>query len=269
MPEGPEIRYLKEVLEKYILHKTLSKITAYSRIKAHIPHKSKVLEVGCKGKLLWIRTKDYYVHIHFGMTGWLYFNKDERPVHLKYLMDFGPNKQVYVESIRKFTKLKIYSYKEHDKKISRLGIDILTDKFTFDVFKEMISSKRMNICKFLLDQDKLCGIGNYQKSDVLYLSRIHPKENTANLDDNQINKLYKAIKYVAYSSLLTWLKEHHMKVPADIKRNMPSKTTNRYKFVVYDRERDNLGNKVTNETIGGRATYYVKRVQISKIGRKN
>lgn len=262
MPEGPEIRYLKEVLQNHILNKTLLKITAYSKKRVYIPSKSKVIQVGSKGKLLWIRTKEYYIHIHFGMTGWLYTDEDTKPKNIKYLMEFSQNRYIFIESIRKFTYLKIYHKNAHDKKIASLGLDILTDQLTLDKLTALINSKRMNICKFLLDQDKLCGIGNYQKSDVLYLSKIHPQSNTADLSDKQIKKLYKAIKYVAYSSLLTWLKENKIKIPKDIKLSAPKRVKVPYKFIVYDKDTDPYGNKITNITIGGRATYYVKKVQI-------
>lgn len=258
MPEGPEIRYQKELIEPYIINKMLTKITALSKKRVYIPNKSKILDVGNHGKLLWIRTKDYYVHIHFGMTGWTYINNE--PEYTKYILDIGKNK-IYIDSMRKFTKINIYKKAAHDAKINKLGIDILKEEFTYDKFHELISTRNIMITKFLLDQDKIAGIGNYQKSDALYLARIHPDAKTGDLNDSQIKKLYTAIKYVAFSSLLTWFKKNKIKVPPDINKIKPKRTKVPYDFIVYDKEEDPDGNKVVKEEIGGRSTFYVKKLQ--------
>jgi DNA-formamidopyrimidine glycosylase len=261
MPEGPEIRYQKEVLQPYIINKTITKIEAFSKKRVYIPKKSKVLEVGTQGKLLWIRTSDYYIHIHFGMTGWLYLDKDQdEPEYTKYIIHLG-SKKVYIESIRKFTKLNIYKKTAHDRKVAKLGIDILKEDFTYEAYYKLISNRKMMITKFLLDQDKLCGVGNYQKSDALYLARIHPKAKTDELTDKQIKDLYEAIKYIVFSSLLTWFTKDRIKIPIDIQNVKPSKTKVPYKFIVYGEEKDPLGNKITFEDVGGRGTYYVKKLQ--------
>lgn len=258
MPEGPEIRYQREILSPYIINRTITDIKAFSKKKVLIPCNSKVLEVGTKGKLLWIKTKDYFIHIHLGMTGWLYIGKEDK--YTKYIITLG-NRKVYFNSVRKFSTLNIYEKKIHLQKLSKLGIDILKKEFTYSRYYNIITNRKMMITTFLLDQDKLSGIGNYQKSDVLYLAKIHPKAKTNDLTNRQIKDLYTAIKYIAYSSILTWLTNNNIKIPTDIKNNMPAKTLSSYDFYVYNKLTDQCGNKITSETIGGRGTYYVKKIQ--------
>jgi formamidopyrimidine-DNA glycosylase len=257
MPEGPEIRRLVEILKDEIKGKIITDITSNSKYQPKLPNKGKVLEIGSKGKLLWLRTSKYYIHLHMMLTGWIFFDE---PDYTKYIIHFG-KKNMYIDSQRKFTKLNIRSYDQHDKIIDKLGIDVLTKEFTYDAFYDVITKRKMSISKFLLDQDKLCGTGNYVKSESLYIARINPKSKTHQIDNKSIKRLYNAIKYIVYSKLITWLKDDNMTIPNDIKKLQPKKITYPYKFKVYNKEKDPKGNKITVIDLNGRATFYVPKLQ--------
>ena len=72
-----------------------------------------------------------------------------------------------------------------------------------------------------MSQDLIAGCGNYIKSDALYIAKISPHTNTSKLSGKEINALYKAIKYITYSNLITWFREDRMRIPRDIKKNIP------------------------------------------------
>jgi len=257
MPEGPELRYLREQL-KQIKGKYINNITSYSKQKVTLPNKSKINGIYTKGKLLYIETEHYYMHIHLMLTGWIYL--DDEPKHTKYIIHLDKN-DIYVQSKRKFTKIEILGKKEHIKRLGKLGTDILTEKYTYKAFYNLIKSKKMMVSKFLMDQDKLCGIGNYIKNEALYLAKIHPKHNTGNLSDKQIKDLYRTIKLVSFSVLYNHLKESSLAIPKDIQNIKPKKIVVPYYYHVYSQEKDKKGNKITKEKIAGRDTYYVKKVQ--------
>lgn len=42
----------------------------------------------------------------------------------------------------------------------------------FELFANKYPNKE--ICQLLIDQSFVCGIGNYLRSDILYLSKIYP-----------------------------------------------------------------------------------------------
>jgi len=258
MPEGPEIRFHREQLQS-IVGKSITNIKALSRKRVYIPNKSKIRAVNCKGKLLWIETVNYVVHIHFGLTGWIYI--DEEPDYTKYIISLSNGQTIYVDSMRKFTKMRVYKKNTHKRLIENLGIDILTGEFTLDAFEELVCDYNMMISKFLLDQDKLSGIGNYIRNEALYIAKIHPKTITSKLSDKDIKSLYNAIKYVSFSLLIAWLKNNKIKISKDIRKVTPKKIQYPYRFKVYEKERDPSGNKVTLENIAGRKTYYVKSRQ--------
>ena len=75
MPEGPEAYIMSKYLEKYILNKKFVSITSNTKTKVDLPNKSSVIKLESYGKVIVIITKDYYVNIHLGITGWLVTKK--------------------------------------------------------------------------------------------------------------------------------------------------------------------------------------------------
>jgi formamidopyrimidine-DNA glycosylase len=247
MPEGPEIKFIGELCKKKLLNFKLIDIKSNTRDVVKLPQESKLIDVITKGKLLILIFKDFYFHIHFGLTGWLTFDRGDYP---KYELTFkigDKNIYAYVDDMRRFSKLKIYSNKNsHEKIINKLGVDILTKDFTLEYFQEKIKKQNKSLVAFLL------------KNESLYLAKINPHKKTGDLTDANIKALYESIKYVAYSNTIDLIKEKKLHVDTIFKS---IKTKVPYYFNVYEQEKDLKGNKVTEETIGGRRTFYVKSIQ--------
>ena len=268
MPEGPEARYWREVLKKKIVGKEIKKITALSKTRPKLGSTTRVRDVGSRGKLIWIETTDdRYIHLHLMLTGWLYFQEPEYTKYIVHFTDFN----LYFESKRKLSTLKVYKRKQHLKELDSLGVDIFSPDFTPDYFQEQIESTNKKITSFIMDQDRIAGCGNYMKSDSLYIAKISPLVKTSDLSEKQTRDLYKAIRYVAYSSLYDALKNMRtedengkkirLKIPKDITNSKPNKISVPYNFKVYGQDQDPKGNPVKTKTIGGRTTYYVPSIQ--------
>lgn len=264
MPEGPEIKYISEICKTYLLNYTLIDIISNSKDVIKLLSKSKLIDVRTKGKLLILIFKDYYFHIHFGLTGWLTF---ENPSYPKYELTFkkGDNiLKVYIDDSRRFSKLNFLNENSHEKVINKMGVDIFSEDFTFDFFKEQIKKVNKKLVSFLLEQHKFCGIGNYIKNESLYIAKIDPYSNTSDLDEIDIKNLYNAIKFCAFSNFVDLIKENDdIKIKKEeldkfkkVKLEVP------YKYRIYNQETDPMGNKVIKTDIGGRKTYYVKEIQI-------
>jgi formamidopyrimidine-DNA glycosylase len=208
MPEGPEIKFIGELCKKKLLNSKLIDIVSNSKDKVKLPQISKLIDVQTKGKLLILIFKDFYFHIHFGLTGWLTFERGSYP---KYELTFKSDNKIiyaYIDDMIRFSKLKIFTNKNaHDKILDKLGIDILTKDFTLEYFTDKIKKQNKSLAAFLLEQDKFSGIGNYIKNESLYLAQINPNKKTGDLDDTQIKALYESIKFVAYSNTIDLLKK--------------------------------------------------------------
>jgi formamidopyrimidine-DNA glycosylase len=267
MPEGPEILYFASVLNKKLKNTTITNIKSFTDKPAVIPkdYIGKVKLVDCKGKLLWAKvtgkTQDYYIHIHFGITGWLQFDKPEKNIKFEFIIKKG-NKEfsLYMEDQRRFSKIQVYNETLHNKIINELGIDIFSDEFTERKFKDVIKSKNLLLCAFLLNQHIFSGIGNYIKNDALYLSHIKVKSKTSELTDNQISKLYSNILFIAYSVLYELLRDSKAEkyLEKNKKTNEPAKLEVPFEYKVYSREKSIKGELITKLKIGGRDTYAVE-----------
>ncbi len=258
MPEGPEILVNAAFLNKNVKNKNFTRITSNTKSKRELPKKSKVLKVDSYGKIIIIQTKNYYVHIHFGITGWIV---EEKPRIYKYILHFG-HQNFYLQDRRRFSSIKILDQKNHDKEIAKLGIDILSADFTLPNFMEKTFNKKQNICSFLLDQKNFAGLGNYIKNEVLYLSKISPFRTVNQLDNKELELIYKNIKFVSFSNVIDWFDEYELKIPKNIRKLIPKKIKSPYTFYVYEREIDRKGNKVIySKSHCGRRTFYVKEIQ--------
>ena len=165
---------------------------------------------------------------------------------------------------------------EYNDKINKLGLDVMNPKdFSLSSFKAIISGKKISISKFLMEQKYISGIGNYLKSEILYQARISPHTKVNQLSPIQIANLFSSIRVVVYNSYLMGFVNQHKKEYNQIADNFSldkvplSKTAEElginnphsYRFEVYEKEHNSLGNKVTKEEIDGRITYYIESLQ--------
>lgn len=259
MPEGPEILINSAFLNEIVKSKNFTKITSNTKTKRDLPKKSKVINISSYGKVIIIQTNDYYVHVHFSITGWLVRRK---PRIYKYILHFG-NYKFYLQDTRRFSSIKILNENKHKTELDKLGIDILTENFTFKHFMQLTENKKQNICSFLLDQKKFAGLGNYIKNEVLYLSKISPFRKVNNLSKLELKRIYNNIKFVSFSNVVEWFNEYEINIPNKIKKLLPKRLKVPYEYYVFEREYDNKNNKVIfNKTHCGRRTFYVKEIQI-------
>lgn len=71
-----------------------------------------------------------------------------------------------------------------------------TDVFTENFLREKMRSRHVPIKALLLDQTVISGIGNWVGDEVLFHARLHPEQYCDDFSDEQIKRLYEAIRYV-------------------------------------------------------------------------
>jgi formamidopyrimidine-DNA glycosylase len=269
MPEGPELLYCATLFKKKLANTTIIDIKSYTDKPAIIPkdYIGKVISVDCKGKLMWFevtgKSQNYYIHIHYGISGWLTFDKPEKNIKFEFIVK-KKDKEIYIymEDMRRFSKVKIFDKESHDKIIGELGIDIFTSAFTEEKFKEEIKSKNMILASFLLNQSIFSGIGNYIKNEAMYMTRLRVKIKTSDLTDEQIYKLYHNILFVAYSNLIEMLRESKIEKYLDKSKriNEPAKLEIPYEYKIYSLEETVDGKKIFKVKVAGRDSYCIKEL---------
>ena len=274
MPEGPEILYWSVLLNKKLSNKyKFDEIKSFTYKPIIIPKDwdGKIIDTGSKGKLLWLevsstdKDKKYYMHIHYGITGWLSFEKPDAYIKFEFvLLNMKTSKKInlYMEDKRRFSKIVIYTEQQHLKIISKLGVDIFNSDFTLNYFSNIIKNKDSMLAPLLLKQQIFCGIGNYIKNEIMYLGKLKAKIKTSELNEEQINHLYNNILFVAYSNLVEMLKDTGILKYLNKSKyiNMPKKLEVPYIYKIYGREMTLDGKKVYKIKVGGRDTYCIKEL---------
>lgn len=254
----------------------------YEELKKSLP--LKILDIKTKGKFLYIRLdKNFTIFSTLGLRGgWTYCpnkvsiskckfpklldyitsNKMEQHKktainHLNIELVLSSGKVYYYDNLSFGTMKVVNNINNLNKKLKSLAPDIMDIETTFKVFKTQIRKKKYenkSIGLVLMDQKMISGIGNYLRSDILWLSKISPYRKIKNLSDNELKKIYNK------SRLLTWgdynfkkglklkiLKKTN-KLPSNYHRN----------FFVYKEEKDLYGNPILKEPLfEGKETRFI------------
>jgi len=302
MPEVLEIKRYANFLNKYLKNNYINKINIlkgrykkygpfplYDELKKNLP--LKVIDIKTKGKFLYfILEKDFFIYSTLGLRGgWTY-----KKINLKYKYEF-PQLLDYIETNKmtqykkialnhlnvefETTKGSVYYYdtlsfgtlkvvntvKELENKLKSLAPDIMDKTTTCIVFKNQIKKIKNNekeIGLALMDQKVISGIGNYLRSDILWLSKISPFRKIKDLTDNDLKKIYKNARlltlgeYNFNSAIKTKNIKKTNKLPKDYGRD----------FFVYNMKKDIRGKLIIKEPLYTgkilRYIYWVKDYQI-------
>jgi len=203
MPELPEIKSMALQLNSEIAGKEISRLycsnekclnMSLADMQDHLYSRS-ITSVSSRGKWMSADLSDgARLLISLGMGGYLIFHgkgEDPRPGH-RILLGFSDGTSVSV-SFWWFGYFHCTGPGQTHPMVDSLGLEPLTEQFTLQAFKKLIRNSRSEIKLLLLNQKKICGIGNFYIQDLLWLAKIHPKENCSGLSEARIEELYTVI----------------------------------------------------------------------------
>ena len=269
MPEGPEVTILTENLNKELKGKIVEsfEISESSRYRNKAPDNFipfsenlplKILGVKNKGKLIYfLFEKNFSLLNTLGMSGGWGKKKEK---HTSVTMTLSDGKKYYFIDVRHFGTFKFFERKRDlEERLSKLGPDMLNDKdLTSATFiRRLRKYKHYNICKAIMDQKIICGVGNYLKSESLYHARINPLKRVEELSTEELEILFKSIRKKIRESYLS----EGVSV-RDFSDLDDKKGSYQFYFEVYCQKQDSKGRKVVKVvTPDKRSTYYVPEVQ--------
>lgn len=206
MPELPEVETIKNQLNKYIPKKIVKKIFQ-SGLKLHgkeVPDltlllNQEILTINRRNKFIVIELEKGFLLLHMGMTGQLIYSDKlpENQKHIHLVISFEKD-LMYFKDVRRFGIIDYYDKSNypsyHDiPAIKKLGIEPLTSEFTQTYLNNLIKNNTQNAKSFVMDNSKICGIGNIYASEILFLSKIHPQQKVSLLTEKQKKDLHKNI----------------------------------------------------------------------------
>ena len=140
------------------------------------------------------------------------------------------------------------------KKIRTLGYDILKNPPTYQEFTNLIENTRnMNICSFLLSQQRLSGIGNYLLQEILYKAKLSPLNKLLDMTPVMIKNLYASILYTVKSAYITQNGIHNY-----IPRIKPR---GKFSYKVYRQKVCPNGDKIKISKVAGKNVHWCPSVQ--------
>lgn len=265
MPEAPEIRQFADELIEFFDGKQLTKIKILSgRYSRHEPPKnldilnknlpSKIKDIKTKGKFIYvILDNNYVLAFTMGLSG--YFTTDKiKHNHI----EFETNKDsIFMNDMRNFGTFEIHdSFDKLNKKLNKLGPDIFYVNEN-DFVNIVQKSPNVEIGSFLMKQEKISGIGNYLRAEILWVSKIDPFRKIKNLKVNEIKDIYhNSVKLVWYfydfqKALKNKIVSDKDKYPLDYDRD----------FFVYGEKKDINNKEIVRKTLGNRTIHYVPDYQ--------
>jgi endonuclease VIII len=214
MPEGPEVRRTADRLDAALAGKPIVSLTARTRAARewlnqhpHVLEGRRIERVRARGKHLlgWIEG-GYFFHAHLMMWGrW-----EIHPGHECVPMDRRERARVVVPGATAvLLSAPIFDVGEGDpsewvESLRTLGPDILPypedGPFNTVAFLERLQSpanREREIGAALLDQRIAAGIGNYFRAEVLFVCRIDPWRQVADLSPDDLQCLSRTIPALA------------------------------------------------------------------------
>jgi formamidopyrimidine-DNA glycosylase len=142
---------------------------------------------------------------HLRMTGRFLLLPFERelPKHTHAVLYLENETRLAFQDQRHFGLMKIVETGKLNeaKELKNLAPEPFSEEFTPRYLREVLSPSKKPLKEFLLDQTKVCGLGNIYASEALFLSRINPQTSACELSAIKINLLFEKIREVLAESI--------------------------------------------------------------------
>jgi formamidopyrimidine-DNA glycosylase len=147
-----------------------------------------------RGKYVVFDLSDDVLLVHLKMTGRLYVASpaDETDRWVRATFDLDDGRRLCFSDSRKFGRL--YLMPDPSPVFDRLGPEPLEDNFTPEVLRGLLARHSGMVKPLLLNQGFVAGIGNIYADEILWHARIAPRRKVSTLEDEEIERLYRAIR---------------------------------------------------------------------------
>ena len=206
MPELPEVelycRYFtrhalnQRIAEVCVLDERILGVRKAALTRALAGHE--LTRVRRHGKHLFADAGGSWLHIHFGMSGDLYwYDLDaEQPRFARVVFEFENGGRLAYDDMRLFGVVDVTPDPETFIAEHRLGPDPLDPGFRLGVFKDIVAKRRGAVKSLLLSQDIIAGMGNLYVDETLYRASIHPRRAVDTLSDAEVKAVFTCMRAI-------------------------------------------------------------------------
>jgi formamidopyrimidine-DNA glycosylase len=214
VPELPEVEALALDLRTRLTDRAIARvdIAALSALKTFDPpltalHGALVDDVRRHGKFLDVEASGLHLVVHLARAGWIRWRDEvpalpprpsnKSPLAARVVLDNGAGLDLTEAGTQK--KLSVYVVRNPSEVpgIARLGPDPLSEDFTRDVLRQILTDAgRAQLKGVLRNQSVIAGIGNAYSDELLHAARMSPFKPASSVDDDELEVLYDAIRTV-------------------------------------------------------------------------
>jgi endonuclease-8 len=265
MPEGPEIRRAADRLQSILVDRELQRVEfAFEQLKHYEDElrASRVDRVDTRGKAMLIHFRSgKVIYSHNQLYGRWYLRKRGKPPATRRQLRLALETETdaaLLFSASDITVLDDHALEEHPF-LAKAGPDLLTDRPSARQIADRLEGdrfRRRGLGALLLDQSFVAGLGNYLRSEVLFVSGIHPLKRGQDLERKQRIRLARAIRDLTQRSYQTGGITNEPKRAARLKRRGVRRRL--YRHYVFGRAAEpcfDCGTTIIRETVAGRRLY--------------
>lgn len=162
---------------------------------------AEILAVDRRGKNIVLSlSANRFLVVNLGMTGRLHLLDPEAPTdlpsHPAVTLSLQPEGTLFYADVRRFGLLRVLSAVEWKRESARLGPEPLEPALTAEDLHIALMRSRSPIRSWLLDQEKVAGVGNIYAAEALYRAGIHPRRAANSIAQGEAGRLLKGIRAV-------------------------------------------------------------------------
>ena len=203
MPELPEVETIRRQLAPALEARRIETVEVRDP-RWSMPAPPEAVEDAIRGREIervWRRGKylvlslegDVHLVMHLRMTGNLLLveQRAEEPDHLRVRLDLDDGRRLLFVDVRRFGTGDVLLGSDALAEFfaSRLGVEPLDANFTAEALRAIARARKQPVKAFLLNQERIAGVGNIYADDALFRARIHPLRPVGTLKRAQLEAL--------------------------------------------------------------------------------
>jgi len=215
MPELPEVELVAQSLNKLVsgrlivaaelLRERLAPETSPPEFAEKLTN-SQIKFVNRRGKhILFDLSSGATLIAHLRMSGRFMLLPIERelPKYTHAILYFADETRLIFQDQRHFGLMKIVETEKLNeaKEIKKLAPEPFSDEFNPKYFRQTLKTSKRSLKEFLLDQTKVCGLGNIYASEAMFLARVNPQISADKISARKADVLYEKIREVLRESI--------------------------------------------------------------------
>lgn len=272
MPEGPEIRLAADKIADVLVHKEISSVYfAFDTLKRYEARLTgrQVIAIETYGKAMLTRFDNRLnIYSHNQLYGvWKIFPKDKIP-QTKRVLRLALVTATHAAHLYSASDIEVLEDPEveYHPFIRKIGPDALNPALTVAEIEHRFMAdrfKRRRLATLLLDQSFLAGIGNYLRTEILYVAQVGPTRRPVDCTPAEIRALSKAALDLTRQSYRTKGVTNDLSLVETLKKEGKSRA--QYRFWAFNRDEKpcyRCGTPIIKEAHGSRRLYRCPQCQI-------